>query len=864
MIEPVEPSPESIAPRILSRAEHNVSRKDIDPDALKVLYRLKNHGFVAYLVGGGVRDLLLERQPKDFDIGTERPPAAGASKLFRNCFIVGRRFRLCHVRFGRKVVEVSTFRRQAEPRKATRSSAATTRSARPEEDAFRRDFTVNALFYDIATFSVIDYVGGLEDLDGAGDPHDRRPRRCASARTRCACCARWRSPRGSASRSIATRLEAIRFLRGEIVQQQPRARAGGALQDPAPGRARGRRSSCCTTLGLLAYLLPEADRAIAEQGDRRSLGSLARLDDYRNAGLATPDELTNALLMGTLLVPLGVPLRRVAVVNRRGETPVEPAPEAAEPAEAEAPQERSRRRWRSSAPRRSPRRRARSRHSPRCCCRSRGATSTGCACSCRAEPAARGRTRSPRVKPARSRPGYLEDALRWLEIHGGVAGPELAAHWREPGAALRPRPANPGARGAPPGPRLPRRDAGHRRRRRRRRRRRPRSDAHRTGLTELDMALLDEDEIRHATGRRRPAGSGDGRRDRSAPGTFADFADAIAFVNRVAAARRGGGPSPRHPHPVLEGHAHAHQPRRRRAHRARLHARRLASTREGARHRGRTASSAASSRPGSATSVAWAGGRDGLDVTDAAAVVAPSRRSKPDVVFNATAYNKVDAAEAEPERAFAVNAHGPAHLARGGRGRRRAARARLDRLRLRRHAPRPYGEDDAPRPLSSTAPRSSRARRRSSPRAREHLVVRTSGVLGPGGSRREGRLVRGPHPRSAREPGSRCASSRTRPSRPRSRTSSPRRSLALARSAARGLLHVANAGSCSWHELAVASLRAAGIDAPVAAIKAAELKLPARRPMYSVLDTSRYLSLGLTRPRDWRDALGDLVAASRG
>ena len=115
---PVEYSPGNVAPRILSRAEHNVSRKNIDDDALKVLYRLKNHGFVAYLVGGGVRDLLLERQPKDFDIGTSAHPQQ-VKKLFRNCFIVGRRFRLCHVRFGRKVVEVSTFRRQA-PRRGGR------------------------------------------------------------------------------------------------------------------------------------------------------------------------------------------------------------------------------------------------------------------------------------------------------------------------------------------------------------------------------------------------------------------------------------------------------------------------------------------------------------------------------------------------------------------------------------------------------------------------------------------------------------------------------------------------------------------------------------------------------------------------
>src|ERR1700752_1131338 len=100
-------------PRILPRPEQNLSRKGIDENALKVLYPLKNHGFVAYLVGGGVRDLLLERRPKDFDIATSAHPQQ-INKLFRNCFIVGRRFRLCHVRFGRKVIEVSTFRRQAE------------------------------------------------------------------------------------------------------------------------------------------------------------------------------------------------------------------------------------------------------------------------------------------------------------------------------------------------------------------------------------------------------------------------------------------------------------------------------------------------------------------------------------------------------------------------------------------------------------------------------------------------------------------------------------------------------------------------------------------------------------------------------
>ncbi|HET8646540.1 MAG TPA: hypothetical protein VFO85_13690, partial [Vicinamibacteria bacterium] len=152
-----------MSPRILPRPEHTISRKDIDPDALKVLYRLKTQGFLAYLVGGGVRDLLLARRPKDFDIGTSAHPSA-VKRLFRNCFVIGRRFRLCHVRFGPKVIEVSTFRRQAPAEEGETLIRRDNTFGTPEEDAFRRDFTVNALFYDIATFSVIDYVGGLDDL----------------------------------------------------------------------------------------------------------------------------------------------------------------------------------------------------------------------------------------------------------------------------------------------------------------------------------------------------------------------------------------------------------------------------------------------------------------------------------------------------------------------------------------------------------------------------------------------------------------------------------------------------------------------------------------------------------------------------
>ena len=155
-------------PLILPRAEHSLSRRDIDPDALKILFRLQRLGFTAYLTGGAVRDMLLGRKPKDFDIATDARPNQ-IRKYFSNAFIIGRRFRLAHIRFrGGKVVEVATFRSDPPPPAA--GEAAGGESAplyvfgTPEQDAWRRDITVNALFYDPATASVIDYVGGVADL----------------------------------------------------------------------------------------------------------------------------------------------------------------------------------------------------------------------------------------------------------------------------------------------------------------------------------------------------------------------------------------------------------------------------------------------------------------------------------------------------------------------------------------------------------------------------------------------------------------------------------------------------------------------------------------------------------------------------
>lgn len=164
-------------PVIRARPEHTISRSNIDPDALKVLYRLSNAGYTAYLVGGSVRDLLLGRQPKDFDVGTNAKPGE-IRRLFKNCFLIGRRFRLAHIVFGRKVIETSTFRQQPEANGSEPLQTEDNTFGTPAEDARRRDFTINGLFYDIKTFNIIDYVGGLKDLEkkilrSIGDPDIR-------------------------------------------------------------------------------------------------------------------------------------------------------------------------------------------------------------------------------------------------------------------------------------------------------------------------------------------------------------------------------------------------------------------------------------------------------------------------------------------------------------------------------------------------------------------------------------------------------------------------------------------------------------------------------------------------------------------
>ncbi|KAA0010904.1 polynucleotide adenylyltransferase PcnB [Billgrantia pellis] len=182
---PQETSGGQTGPRVIPRDQHPVSRQQFSEPALKVLYRLHNAGFEAYLVGGCIRDSLLGQRPKDFDVATEATPEQ-IRELFRNSRIIGRRFRIVHVRFGREVIEVTTFRgkhnndhgdhiaQQSEHGLLLRDNV----WGDIHEDAIRRDFTVNALYYSIADFSIHDFADGVRDIESRtlrliGDPATR-------------------------------------------------------------------------------------------------------------------------------------------------------------------------------------------------------------------------------------------------------------------------------------------------------------------------------------------------------------------------------------------------------------------------------------------------------------------------------------------------------------------------------------------------------------------------------------------------------------------------------------------------------------------------------------------------------------------
>jgi poly(A) polymerase len=449
-------------PVIVPRSEHAISRKQIDPDALKVLYRLHQNNYTAYLVGGSVRDLLLGRRPKDFDIGTSAHPYQ-VKRLFKNCWIIGRRFRLAHVRFGPKAIEVATFRRQVSqqelaaaedvegipltPEDTAPQDDADERRDRlvhrdntfgtPEEDAFRRDFTINALFYDIATFSIIDYTGGLHDLrEGLlrciGDPTERfqeDPVRMLRAVAMAARLGFRIDPPIDAAIS-AHGAEITRSAPARLIEEFYKLLRSGAAEEAFRMLASRR---------LLEAIAPELQKGATD----RLWASLAALDAYRKRFEGSPETLTNAILLGSLLIPLGHTLRSLSpppVAN--GE--VRPSTGSGRPEHPEGF-----------------RRSVEGRKEPR--------LALGML------PLARrdmerlrqilGLQRrltdmelSPRGKRALMHRGPFREALTWLEIHGQA--PDVLEHWRGFIEAAATYEGESGAAEAPP-----------RRRRRRRRRR---------------------------------------------------------------------------------------------------------------------------------------------------------------------------------------------------------------------------------------------------------------------------------------------------------------------------------------------------------------------------------------------------------
>lgn len=296
----------SLSLHVIPRSEHTISRSLISPRSLKVLYRLHQAGFRACLVGGGVRDLLLGLEPKDFDVATDAHPE-DVRKLFRNCRLIGRRFRLAHVHFGDEIIEVATFRAQHDAEDTDTTVELDERGriisdnvfGTIEQDALRRDFTINALYYDIADFSVLDYSGGMADLQTGvlrliGDPEQRYredPVRMLRA-------IRFMAKLGF---RLHPDTEAPIHYLGHLLQQAPPARLFDELLKLFMS---GQAVQCFELLrlfGLFRHLLPATDRCLRnpELGTERRL--LVRAFENTDQRIAAGRPVTPAFLYAALL-----------------------------------------------------------------------------------------------------------------------------------------------------------------------------------------------------------------------------------------------------------------------------------------------------------------------------------------------------------------------------------------------------------------------------------------------------------------------------------------------------------------------------------------------------------------------------------
>lgn len=291
-------------PRIIPRSEHAISRANISSNALKVLYRLKGAGYDAFLVGGGVRDMLLGREPKDFDIATNARPEE-VKKLFRNCMLIGRRFRLAHVRFENEIIEVATFRAQGDGDSDDEARTENGRILRDnvygtlEEDAWRRDFTVNALYYNIQDFSVVDYVGGMADLQSGmlrliGDPRQRYHEDAVRM---------LRAVRFAAKLGfrIHTDSEAPIFELAHLLEDIPSARLFDEILKLFLGGCAVQSFELLRHYGLFAYLFPQTEACLAQEREGFPLTLLIRALQNTDARIAEGKPVTPAFLYAALL-----------------------------------------------------------------------------------------------------------------------------------------------------------------------------------------------------------------------------------------------------------------------------------------------------------------------------------------------------------------------------------------------------------------------------------------------------------------------------------------------------------------------------------------------------------------------------------